>query len=58
MKTELCKYYIFHGADDEGEYVSCVLEENPVAMCNCKGDLNLCRNQAKFEEVTSELGAT
>ena len=58
MKTELCKYYNFHGADDEGEYVSCDLEENLEIMCSCKGDIGLCYNQEKLEEVTRELGTS
>lgn len=58
MEKEMCKYYTFHGADYEGEYISCALEKNPEKMVDCKGNSDLCRNKVKLEEVTSELGTS
>jgi hypothetical protein len=57
MNKDVCKYFNFHGADDEGDYVSCDLEKNPKIMCNCDGGISLCRNKEKLKEVSNEFRA-
>jgi hypothetical protein len=44
----ICKHWKFHGADSDGDYQTCDLEESPILMVSCNGDIKNCRHLEQF----------